>query len=83
MFSNIKSLFIFRFIYTHLKEINYLKIFRYNKEIQKRTGISIKDYKKYNDIALEITPIEAKLRDELKDNDKMYLKGIKKKINNI
>ena len=57
-FENIKSNFFLRILFTHLQKIKFLKILKYNKTIQKKVSLSIKDYKEYSEI---YTPIEIEL----------------------
>ena len=57
-FENIKSNFFLRILFTHLQKIKFLKIIKYNKNIQKKVSLSIKDYKEYSEI---YTPIEIEL----------------------
>ena len=49
---------LFHNLLLFLKPKKYLSIIRYNKEIQKKVNISLKDYKEYNQIELEIVPIK-------------------------
>ena len=56
MFCDIKSDYIFRRICYNLKKKYYLEIFRYNKKIQSKANVSIIDYKKHNEIEIEIIP---------------------------
>ena len=46
----------------HLKTKKALEILKYNKKLQKRVNMSIKDYKKYSEIYSSIE-IELKLVD--------------------
>ena len=39
------------------KKNGFLKIIKYNKNIQNKLNISINDYKEYNHIEIEIIPI--------------------------
>ena len=54
----IRSRYILKNILLFLKTKKYLSIIRYNKEIQKKVNISLKDYKEYNQIEIEIVPIK-------------------------
>ena len=57
---NIKSNLILKKIFDELSKNNSLKIIKYNKKIQKRLNLSIKDYKEYNQIEIEIIPAKNK-----------------------
>ena len=58
MLNNIKSKYILKRILFNLLDKKRLDIIKYNKTIQKRLDISIKNYKKYDIIIIEIIPIE-------------------------
>ena len=51
---NIKSNFILRKIYDNLDKRKYLQIIKYSKRLQNRLNISIKSYKNYSEIDIEI-----------------------------
>ena len=57
-FDNLKSNFFLRILFSHLKKIKFLEIIKYNKNIQKKVSLSIKDYKEYSEL---YTPIEIEL----------------------
>ena len=57
-FKNIKSNYILKKIFNQLEEKTSLEIIKYSKTIQKRLNKDINDYKKYNQIEIEIIPIE-------------------------
>ena len=61
-FKNIKSDYFFIKIFDIKKKIKTLKIMKYNKELQKRSNISINDYKEYSQLYSSIE-IELKLDD--------------------
>ncbi len=54
----IRSRYILKNILLFLKPKKYLSLIKYNKEIQKKVDKSLKDYKEYNQIELEIVPIK-------------------------
>jgi len=54
----IKSQFILKLIFSYLNEKNLLKLIKYNKVLQNILNIGIKDYKDYNQIIIELTPIK-------------------------
>ena len=53
--SNIKSNYILSKIYDNIQKRKSLEIIEYNKQIQNRLNLSIKNYKEYSEI---YTPIE-------------------------
>ena len=61
-FENLKSNYFLQKIFEHIKRNKSLKIIKYNKKIQNRLNISIKDYKEYSEIyssiEIEIIPIK-------------------------
>ena len=75
---NIKSKYILSKIYDNIPKKKKLEIVKYNKKIQNRLNLSIKDYKEYSEIfsQIEIEIIPAK--DEygifinINKNDKLY-----------
>ena len=58
---NIKSNFILKQFFGHIKKKKLLELIKYNKYIQKRMNININDYKtyseKYSSIEIEIIPM--------------------------
>ena len=54
----IRNKYILKQIFEHLNQKIYLKIIKYNKNIQNRIEIDHNDYKKYCQIEIEIIPIE-------------------------
>ena len=64
MLNNIcKANLIFK-IKTYLKESKYLALFKYNKVLKKVLNISLKDYKLYSLIIIELIPIKQLKRQE-------------------
>ena len=63
-FENLKSDYFLQKIFEHIKKNKALGIIKYNKKIQNRLNISIKDYKEYSEIyssiEIEIIPIKNK-----------------------
>ena len=57
---NIKSRYILSKIYDNMSKKKKLTIVKYNKRIQNRLNLSIKDYKEYCEIEIEIIPIKDK-----------------------
>ena len=53
---NIKSNFILKQVFKNLKENKMLKVIKYNKSIQNKLSIEIKDFKGFKNIILEIIP---------------------------
>ena len=53
----IKSRYIIKQIFENISEKKNLQIINYNKQLQKLLDISIKDYKEYNQIEIELIPI--------------------------
>jgi surface protein len=56
----IKSNYILKKIFSHLKVNKSLKINKYNKKIQNRLELNINNYKNYSKIIIEIIPCENK-----------------------
>ena len=56
MIFKIRSNFILKNIFKNLNQKIKLNLIKYNKEIQKKINISIKDYQIYNEIEIEIIP---------------------------
>ena len=57
MFNKIKSKYILKIIVSYVSSKKYLGIVKYNKKIQSKLELSLKDYKEYNQIEIEIIPI--------------------------
>ena len=75
---NIKSRYILSKIYNNMTIKKKLKIVKYNKRIQNRINLSIKDYKEYSEtfttIEIEIIPTKDKYGKfiNINENDKLY-----------
>ena len=70
----IKSRYILSKIYNIIPKKKKLAIVKYNKRIQNRLNLSIKDYKEYCEIEIEIIPIKDKYGKfiNIKENDELY-----------
>ena len=71
---NIKSNYILSKIYDNIQKRKYLEIVKYNKKMQNRLNLSIKDYEIYTQIEIEIIPCKEKYGKfiNIKENDKLY-----------
>ena len=75
---NIKSDFFLEKLYDNIQKKKKLEIVKYNKKIQNRVKLSIKDYKEYLEtftpIEIEIIPAKGKYGKFIKvdENDKLY-----------
>ena len=73
---NIKSRYILSKIYNNMTIKKKLEIVKYNKRIQNRLNLDIKDYKEYSEtlIEIEIIPVKGKYSRFIKvdENDKLY-----------
>ena len=62
--SNIKSYYILRIVFAHMKRNKFLSIIKYNKKIQIRQNINLIDYKNYSllfdQIEIELIPAKNK-----------------------
>ena len=56
MLNKIRSNRIIKNISKNLKQIIYLNLIKYNKKLQKKFDISLKDYKSFKEIEIEIIP---------------------------
>ena len=56
---NINNKYIFQKIFDNITKLKTLKIIKYNKKIQKRLNINIKDYKEYPEL---YSPIEIEIK---------------------
>jgi surface protein len=86
--NNIKSKYILKTILGNIKENLWLKIIKYNKEIQNKLNINKNDYKAYSDIEVEIIPINKEYQNtfikiENKDNIPFYHFYFNDKLNEI
>ena len=72
---NLKSDFFLEKLYDNIQKKKKLEIVKYNKTIQNRLNLSIKDYKKYyEEIEIEIIPVKGKYGEfiNIDENDKLY-----------
>ena len=75
---NIKSRYILSKIYDIMSKKKKLEIVKYNKKIQNRLNLCVKDYKEYSEtftpIEIEIIPIKDKYGKfiNINENDKLY-----------
>ena len=75
---NIKSIYILSKIYSIMSKKKKLEIVKYNKRIQNRLNLSVKDYKEYSEtftpIEIEIIPAKGKYDNfiNIDENDKLY-----------
>ena len=71
---NIKSRYILSKIYNNITKKKKLEIIKYNKKIQNRLNLDVKDYKEYSEIEIEIIPAKDKYGKfiNIKENDKLY-----------
>ena len=75
MFNKIKSKYIIKIIVSYVSSKKYLGIVKYNKKIQSKLELSSKDYKEYNQIEIEIIPINILTKNR---NDIIFMeKGTK------
>ena len=58
MLHKIKSHCVFKIISSYLNPRTYLVLYKYNKKLQNKLESTIKDYKAYNQIEIEIIPTE-------------------------
>ena len=70
----IRSKYILKQIFDNLKKKNFYILIKYNKNIKDRIGISIKDYKEYSEIEIEIIPKENTYGKfiNMKENEKYF-----------
>ena len=71
---NIKSRYILSKIYNNMTIKKKLEIVKYNKRIQNRLNLDVKDYKEYSEIEIEIIPKKGEYGEFMKvdENDKLY-----------
>ena len=71
---NIKSRYILSKIYNNMTIKKKLEIVNYNKRIQNRLNLDVKDYKEYCEIEIEIIPTKGKYGKfiDINENDKLY-----------
>ena len=70
----IKSRYILSKIYDNMTKKKKLQIVKYNKRIQNRLNLDVKDYKEYSEIKIEIIPTKDKYGKfiDIKENDKLF-----------
>ena len=74
-FENLKGNFFLQKTFELLEMNKYLKIIKYNKKIQERLNLSIKNYKDYGQIKIEIIPVKNAIGEFIHivlDSDKKY-----------
>ena len=75
---NIKSDYFLQKLYDNMAKKKKLEIVKYNKKIQNRLNLDVKDYKEYSEtftpIEIEIIPTKGKYGKfiDIKENDKLY-----------
>ena len=71
---NINSKYILSKIYDNMTIKKKLEIVKYNKRIQNRLNLDVKDYKEYCEIEIEIIPAKGKYGEfiNIKENDELY-----------
>ena len=71
---NINSKYILSKIYDNMTIKKKLEIVKYNKRIQNRLNLDVKDYKEYFEIEVEIIPIKDKYGKfiNINENDELY-----------
>ena len=72
---NIKSRYILSKIYNNMTKKKKLQIVKYNKKIQNRLNLDVKDYKEeYCEIEIEIIPTKDEYGKfiNIKENDELY-----------
>ena len=71
---NIKSRYILSKIYDNLTTKKKFQIVKYNKRIQNRLNLDVKDYKEYSEIEIEIIPAKGKYGKfiNINENNKLY-----------
>ena len=75
MLLKIRNKYLIKNILTSLEQKLYLKLIKYNKKIQKKLNFSIKDYKEYNQIEIEITPVKNNISGKfinIEENNKSF-----------
>ena len=74
-FENLKANFFLQKTFELLEMNKFLKIIKYSKKIQERLNLSIKNYKDYGQIKIEIIPVKNAIGEFIHivlDNDKKY-----------
>ena len=62
MIKKIRSKYILKAIASNLSTRLYLELFKYNKKLKRRLELSKKDYKSYNQIEIDIIPLQLEKR---------------------
>ena len=83
MLDNIKSKYILKIILEKTNSKIRLGLVKYNKKLKKNLDISIKDYKKYNQIEIEILPITKSYANDNNINDYINIKENEKPYFNV
>ena len=74
-FESLKSDYFLQKLYDNMTKKKKLEIVKYNKKIQNRINLSVKDYKEYyEEIEIEIIPAKGKYGRfiNIDENDKLY-----------
>ena len=71
---NLKSDYFLEKIYNNIQKKKSLEIVKYNKKVQNRLNLDVKDYKEYSEIEIEIIPIKDKYGKfiDINKKDKLY-----------
>ena len=75
MLLKIRNKYLIKNILNSLEQKLYLKLIKYNKKIQKKLNFSIKDYKEYNQIEIEITLVKNNISGNfinIEENNKSF-----------
>ena len=59
MLERIRSNFVIKNIFKNIEQSLYLNLIKYNKRLQNRFGLSLQDYKIFNEIEIDIIPIQT------------------------
>ena len=70
MYNKIKSKYILKIIFSYINPKISLGIIKYNKKIQSKLELSLEDYKGYNQIEIDIIPIDCLPK---KSNDIIFI----------
>ena len=76
--ANLKSDYFLQKLYDNMTKKKKLEIVKYNKRMQNRINLNVKNYKEYSEtftpIEIEILPTKDKYRKfiNIKENDKLY-----------
>ena len=85
---NIKSSYILSKISTNLRIQKFLSVIKYNKSLQNKLNLNIKDYQEYSEIEIELIPYPFKYGEFININKKeklyyhIYFNDNKKEIKN-